>query len=44
MFVHLVRMVRKFLVDQYRKNEVFGLNKIVDDFDHNNPHYLMENN
>ena len=28
-------MVRNYLVDQYCKSEVFGLNKIVDDFDYN---------
>ena len=30
-FVHIVCKVRKHLVDQYCKNEVFDLNKIVDD-------------
>ena len=42
-YVHLVCMVRKYLVDQYCKNEVFGLNKVVDGFDYNIPHHLMEN-
>ena len=37
-------MVRKYLVDQYCKNEVFGLRKIVDGFDYSNHNHLMENN
>ena len=37
-------MVQKFLVDQYCKNEVFGLRKIVDDFGYSNLHHLMEIN
>ena len=37
-------MVQKSLVGQYCKNEVFDLNKIVDDFDYSILHHLMENN
>ena len=36
-------MVRKNLVDQYCKDKVFGLRKIVDDFDYSIHHHLMEN-
>ena len=42
-FVHLVCMVRKYLVGQNCKNEVFGLNNIVDDFDYSILHHLMDN-
>ena len=44
MFVHFVCKVRRYLVGQYCKNEVFGLDKIVDDFDCSILHHLMENN
>ena len=37
-------MVRKYLVDQYCKNEVFGLRKIVGDSDYSIHHRLLENN
>ena len=37
-------MVHKYLVGQYCKNEVFGLNKIADDFDYSIHHHLMEIN
>ena len=37
-------MVRKSLVGQYCKNEIFGLNKDVDDCDYSILHHLMENN
>ena len=37
-------MVRKYLVGQYCKNEVFVLNKVADDFEYRILHYLMENN
>ena len=37
-------MARKYLVDQYCENEVFGLRKIVDDSDYSIHHRLMENN
>ena len=36
-------MVRKYLVGQYCKNEDFGLNKFVDDFDYSILNHLMEN-
>ena len=42
--VRHVCMVRKCLVDQYCKSVVFGLYRIVDDFDYKIPHHLMENN
>ena len=42
--VRFVCMVRKYLVGQYCKNEVFGLSKVVDDFDYSILHHLMENN
>ena len=44
MFVRFVCMVRKYLVGQYCKNEVFGLKKMVDDFDYCILHHLIENN
>ena len=37
-------MVRKYLVVQYCKNEVFRLSKIVDDFGYSILHHLIENN
>ena len=37
-------MVRKYLVDQYCKNGVFGWRKIIDDFGYSIHHHLMENN
>ena len=37
-------MVRKYLVDQYYRNEVFGLRKFLDDFDYSIHHHLMDNN
>ena len=37
-------MVRKCLVGQYCKNEVFGLDKIVNGFDYSILHHLMEIN
>ena len=42
--IHFVYMVRKYLIDQYCKSEVFGLYRIVDDFDYKIPHLLMGNN
>ena len=42
-FVYLVFMIRKYLFDQYCKNEVFDLNRIVDEFYYNIPYHLMEN-
>ena len=44
MFVHFVCMFQKYLVGLYCKNEVFGWNKIFDDFDYSILHRLMENN
>ena len=44
MFVHFVYMLRKYLFGQNCKNKVFGLNKIVDDFDYSILHLLMESN
>ena len=43
-FVHCMCMVRRYLVGQNCKNKVFGLDKIVDDFDYSILHHLMENN
>ena len=43
-FVHLVSMVKKYLGDLCCKNEVFGLDKIVENFDDKFLHHLMENN
>ena len=37
-------MIRKYLVDQYCKNEVFGFRKNVNDSDYSIHHRLMENN
>ena len=37
-------MVRKYMVGQYCKRQVFGLSKIADDFDYSISHPLMENN
>ena len=37
-------MVRKSQVGQYCKNEIFGLNKVVDDCDYSILHHLMESN
>ena len=36
-------LVRNYLVDQCCKSEVFGLNRIVDDFGYIVPHHLIEN-
>ena len=35
-------MVRKYLVGQYCRNEVFSLNKIVDNFDNSIFHHMMK--
>ena len=42
-FVLLVYMAQNYLVDLCCKNEVSGFDKVVDDFDYNIPHHLMEN-
>ena len=37
-------MVQKYPVNQYCRNNVFGLRKIVDDFDYSIHHHLMKIN